>query len=77
MSKFSEKLAKRSIDAQAQLVQTIPGLGAIAATAFLAAVGDIQAFRNGREGAAWMGLTPRQHSTGGPATDYTTLGFDA
>ena len=52
-------------DAQARRLQTIPGIGPVVATAFLAAVGDIHAFRNGREVAAWMGLTPRQHSTGG------------
>ena len=52
-------------DAQAKLLQTIPGIGPVVAATFLAAVGDIHAFRNGGEVAAWMGLTPRQHSTGG------------
>ena len=44
---------------------TIPGVGAINATALLAAVGDGSAFARGRDLAAWLGLTPRQHSTGG------------
>ena len=44
---------------------TIPGVGVINATALLAAVGDASAFAKGRDLAAWLGLTPRQHSTGG------------
>ena len=52
-------------DEQARRLMTIPGVGPLTATALLAAVGDVSAFRNGRELAAWLGLTPRQHSTGG------------
>jgi transposase len=52
-------------DAQARRLSTIPGVGAINATALLAAVGDGSAFGRGRDLAAWLGLTPRQHSTGG------------
>jgi transposase len=53
-------------DAQARALMTIPGLGAKGATALLAAVGeDPQLFKNGRGLAAWIGLVPRQHSTGG------------
>lgn len=44
---------------------TIPGVGLLTATALVAAVGDICAFKSGRELAAWLGLVPRQHSTGG------------
>ena len=43
----------------------IEGIGPITATAMLATVGDANVFRNGRQFAAWLGLTPRQHSTGG------------
>ena len=43
----------------------IDGVGLITATALLAAVGDPRAFKNGREFSAWLGLTPRQCSTGG------------
>ena len=46
-------------------LMTIPGVGVLTATALVAAVGDATAFRNGRELAAWLGLVPRQHSTGG------------
>lgn len=52
-------------DAQARRLATIPGIGVINATALLAAVGDGSAFAKGRDLAAWLGLTPRQHSTGG------------
>ncbi|MEO5355583.1 MAG: IS110 family transposase, partial [Magnetococcus sp. XQGC-1] len=43
----------------------IPGIGPMIATALVAAVGDPSVFKNGREMAAWLGLVPRQHSTGG------------
>ncbi len=52
-------------DEQAQRLMSIPGVGPVTATALLAAVGDVRAFRNGRELAAWLGLVPRQHATGG------------
>ncbi len=55
-------------DERAQRLQTIPGIGPKIATALLAAVGDIHAFKNGRELSAWLGLVPRQHSTGGKST---------
>ena len=45
----------------------IPGIGVLTATALVAAVGDAGEFRNGREMSAWLGLVPRQHSTGGRA----------
>lgn len=44
---------------------TIPGLGIITATAIAASVTDPNQFTSGRQFAAWLGLTPRQHSTGG------------
>lgn len=46
-------------------VMSIPGIGPLTATALVAAAGDAKVFRNGREMAAWLGLVPRQHSTGG------------
>jgi transposase len=51
-----------------QRLLTIPGVGLLSATALVAAIGDINAFKNGRELAAWLGLVPRQHSTGGKPT---------
>lgn len=47
---------------------TIPGVGLLSATTLIAAVGDVSVFKNGREMAAWLGLVPRQHSTGGKPT---------
>ncbi|MBF0604086.1 MAG: IS110 family transposase [Nitrospirae bacterium] len=46
-------------------IENIPGIGKLTATAILAAVGDGHEFRNGRQMAAWLGLVPRQNSTGG------------
>ncbi len=48
-----------------QRLKAIPGFGPILSTAFPAAVGKAQAFANGRQCAAWLGLVPSQHSTGG------------
>ncbi|MDQ7072600.1 MAG: IS110 family transposase [Gammaproteobacteria bacterium] len=47
---------------------TIPGIGSLTATALVSAIGDVKVFNNGRELAAWLGLVPRQHSTGGKQT---------
>lgn len=43
----------------------VPGVGPITATALEASVGNARNFRNGREMSAWLGLVPRQHSSGG------------
>lgn len=49
----------------AKRLDTIPGVGPVGATALIAAVGDPRLFKNGRQFAAYLGLVPRQHSTGG------------
>ena len=46
----------------------IPGIGPITASALVASVGDAKNFANGRQLAAWLGLVPRQHSSGGKPT---------
>ena len=51
-----------------QRLMAVPGIGVLTATALVAAVGDATAFRSGREMAAWLGLVPRQRSTGGRPT---------
>lgn len=51
-----------------QRLAEIPGIGMITATALIATIGDAQNFKSGRELAAWVGLVPRQHSTGGKQT---------
>jgi transposase len=43
----------------------IPGIGPITASALVASIGDASSFKNGRQLAAWLGLVPRQHSSGG------------
>ena len=52
-------------DAPGQLLETIPGIGPLTASALAASIGNARAFRNGRELAAWLGLVPRQRSSGG------------
>src|SRR5471030_678951 len=47
---------------------TIPGFGLLTATALLAAAGDRRQFRLGRDLAAWLGVVPREYSTGGKTT---------
>jgi transposase len=48
-----------------QLVEQIPGIGKITASLITASVADPGAFKSGRDMAAWLGLTPRQNSSGG------------
>jgi len=51
-----------------QKLARVPGIGPITATAAVASIGDAKSFENGRQLAAWMGLVPRQHSSGGKDT---------
>jgi transposase len=51
--------------AESRRLEEIPGIGPIVATALVAEVGDWKQFRSGRNLAAWIGLVPKQHSTGG------------
>jgi transposase len=52
-------------DEQARRLMTIPGVGPVTASAVVATVQDVNAFASGREFAAYLGLTPRQYSSGG------------
>lgn len=52
-------------DERMRRLLTIPGIGALNATALVAAVGDARTFGRGRDLAAWLGLVPRQATTGG------------
>ncbi|ENS1728136.1 IS110 family transposase, partial [Klebsiella pneumoniae] len=52
-------------DERVQRLMQIEGLGPISATAMVAAVGDASQFKSGRQLAAWLGLVPNQHSSGG------------
>jgi transposase len=51
--------------ADSRRLEEIPGIGPIVATALVAEVGDWKQFRSGRNLAAWIGLVPKQHTTGG------------
>jgi transposase len=53
-------------------IRQIPGIGPVAATAIVTAIGNGAAFRKGREFAAWLGIVPRQYSTGGKAKMFGT-----
>jgi transposase len=52
-------------DTASQRLQGIPGIGPLTASALVASVGDAKVFHNGRQFAAWLGLVPRQDSSGG------------
>ncbi|MCL2523168.1 MAG: IS110 family transposase [Betaproteobacteria bacterium] len=52
-------------DPAVKAISDIPGVGLLTATAAVAVMGDAQAFRSGREFAAWLGLVPRQTGSGG------------
>ncbi len=51
--------------AASQRLEAVPGIGPLTATALVASVGDAKTFTNGRQLAAWLGLVPRQQSSGG------------
>jgi transposase len=52
-------------DERARRLQALSGVGPIGASAIVASIGDAHEFKNGRQFAAWLGLTPKQYSTGG------------
>lgn len=62
-----EFIALAKADEASRRLVTIPGVGVLSATALVAAIGDGAAFRRGRDLGAWLGLVPRQNSTGGKA----------
>ena len=61
-TEFHEQASR---DTLAQRLLTIPGIGPLNATALVAAIGDARTFTRGRDLAAWLGLVPRQATTGG------------
>ncbi|MGQ2910105.1 MAG: IS110 family transposase, partial [Aliihoeflea sp.] len=63
---LDKEIARRAReDEAARRLMTIPGIGPITATALLALAPPVEGFARDRDFAAWLGLTPRQHSTGG------------
>jgi transposase len=66
ISELDEEFATQArTDADAKRLATIPGIGVLNATAMVAAIGDGRTFAKGRDLAAWLGLVPRQITTGG------------
>jgi transposase len=66
IAKFDREFVEHARgDEHARRLLTIPGIGALNATALVAAVGDARTFARGRDLAAWLGLVPRQATTGG------------
>jgi transposase len=61
----AELVSLARTDEAARRLASVPGIGTITATALVAAVGDGSAFGRGRDMAAWLGLVPRQATTGG------------
>ena len=59
-----------SSDDPCRRLRQIPGIGPLVATAIVASIGNGAAFRKGREFAAWLGLLPNEHSTGGKVRLY-------
>lgn len=51
-----------------QRLEKVPGIGPLTASALVASIGDAKNFDNGRQFAAWLGVVPRQHSSGGKPT---------
>ena len=63
---LDREIARRHRDSEvSQRLATIPGVGPITASAVAATISDASLFRSGRELAAWLGLVPRQNSSGG------------
>jgi len=66
IDKLDREIARRSRDDEvARRLMTIPGVGPITAVALAALAPPLEGFARGRDFAAWLGLTPRQRSTGG------------
>lgn len=60
-----ELITLSNADEDCKRLMTLPGVGYITASALVAHIGDVHQFKNGRELAAYLGLVPRQHSSGG------------
>ena len=61
----SQIVAWHRANEDSQRIAQVPGIGPLTATALVTSIGDARSFNNGRQLAAWLGLVPRQHSSGG------------
>lgn len=65
VTEYDQAIAQQAESLEAcQLLMKLPGIGPMTATGIVSAVGDAQVFHQGREMAAWLGLTPRHQSSG-------------
>jgi transposase len=62
---IEKRIVQHRASEESKRVATVPGIGTLGASAVTATVTDPSAFRSGRDFAAWIGLVPRQDSTGG------------
>ena len=73
LTAVDERLARQNLrlkaafdaDPVCRKLAAVEGVGVLTATAFVATIGDPAVYKNGRQVAAWLGLTPREHSSGG------------
>ncbi|MGE3744074.1 MAG: IS110 family transposase [Geminicoccaceae bacterium] len=66
LAELDRRLLRQAREEEAcKRLAEVPGIGCVIATAMVATVGDAKLFDRGRSFAAWLGLTPRQHATGG------------
>jgi transposase len=63
LDRAAEEASQR--DKMAQLLKTQPGVGPITSLAFVLTIGDVSRFQNGKQVASYLGLIPREHSSGG------------
>jgi transposase len=69
LASISNEIVQIAADSElCRRVRTVPGVGPIVSTALIAAVGNGAAFRRARDMSAWLGLVPKQYSTGGKST---------
>ena len=62
---YDKEIARQANqDARCKEIQRIKGIGPLTASAMVATIGDASVFKNGREVSAWLGLVPKQHSSG-------------
>lgn len=65
LERYNREINRLAECESARRLMSLPGIGPITATALLAKIGDFREFKSGRQLAAYLGLTPREHSSGG------------
>jgi transposase len=66
LKRYDQRIAEcAGTDERAGRLMAVEGVGPLIATALIAAIGDARQFHSGRDLSAWLGLVPRQHSSGG------------